>query len=573
MLDPACGSGNFLYLALRALKDLEHRAGLEAEALGLEREFPAIGPESVLGLEVNGYAAELARVTVWIGEIQWMRRNGFDVPKQPILRPLDTIECRDAALGENGERARWPAADAIIGNPPFMGGKRMRAALGDAYVDRLFAAYAGAVPAEADLVTYWVANAWEAVASGAAERAGLVTTNSIRGGANRKALEPIAAAGGLFEAWSDEPWIVDGAAVRVSLLCFGAGPGDGARLDGGAVACINADLTSASADLTRAARLPENAGVSFMGVTKSGAFEISGTVAREMLQHPNPNGRSTSEVVRPSINGEGLVRRPADRWIIDFAKMGEAESALFEGPFEFAFRHVQPQRLLSRTEKNRRLWWQFERPRPEMFTAIGAKKRYIATPLVSKHRIFLWLPRAVVPENVVIAIARDDDCTFGILHSRFHEAWALRLGTSLEDRPRYTPSTTFETFPFPAGMTPDIPARELEGNPDAQAIAAAAKRLDALRGAWLNPPDLVRLEPEVAPGFPDRILPRDEAAAAALAKRTLTALYNQRPAWLANAHADLDAAVAAAYGWPADITTEKALERLLALNLARPAKA
>ncbi len=174
-------------------------------------------------------------------------------------------------------------------------------------------------------------------------------------------------------------------------------------------------------------------------------------------------------------------------------------------------------------------------------------------------------------DSQLILIARDDDTTFGILHSRFHESWSLRLGTSLEDRPRYTPSTTFETFPFPEGLTPNIPAATYAADPRAIAIAAAAKRLNALRDAWLNPPDLVQIVPEVVPGFPDRVLPVDARAAAILKKRTLTNLYNERPAWLANAHRDLDAAVAAAYGWPADIAEDEALARLFALNQARAA--
>jgi hypothetical protein len=159
--------------------------------------------------------------------------------------------------------------------------------------------------------------------------------------------------------------------------------------------------------------------------------------------------------------------------------------------------------------------------------------------------------------------------TFGILHSRFYESWSLRLGTSLEDRPRYTPTTTFETFPFPEGLTPNVPAKHYADDPRAIAIAKAAKRLDELRNAWLNPPDLVDIVPEVVPGHPDRVLPKNEAAAAELKKRTLTNLYNQRPQWLADAHRDLDAAVAVAYGWPTDISEEDALAKLLELNLSR----
>jgi type II restriction/modification system DNA methylase subunit YeeA len=161
--------------------------------------------------------------------------------------------------------------------------------------------------------------------------------------------------------------------------------------------------------------------------------------------------------------------------------------------------------------------------------------------------------------------------TFGILHSRFHEMWTLRLCTWLGvgNDPHYTPTTTFETFPFPLGLTPNIPAKDYAADPRAIAIAAAAKRLNELREAWLNPPDLVKREKEVVPGFPDRILPVNDRAAAELKKRTLTNLYNQRPAWLVNAHRDLDAAVAAAYGWPADISDDDALAKLFALNQER----
>ena len=205
--------GNFLYLALLALKDIEHRVAIEAETLGLAREFPRIGPEAVKGIEINPYAAELARVTVWIGEIQWMRRNGFDVGRNPILKPLDTIECRDAILNPDGTEAEWPEADVIIGNPPFLGEKRMIAELGEDYCTRPCAhAYAGRVPGGADLVFYWFARRAAArLRPARSSSAGLVATNSIRGGANRKVLNRIArATATIYDAWSDEPWVLDG---------------------------------------------------------------------------------------------------------------------------------------------------------------------------------------------------------------------------------------------------------------------------------------------------------------------------------------------------------------------------
>jgi type II restriction/modification system DNA methylase subunit YeeA len=178
-----------------------------------------------------------------------------------------------------------------------------------------------------------------------------------------------------------------------------------------------------------------------------------------------------------------------------------------------------------------------------------------------------------LPDSATVAVARDDDTSFGILHSRFHESWSLRLGTWLGvgNDPRYTPTTTFETFSFPEGLTPNIPAKRYASDPRAVAIAKAARHLDELRNAWLNPPDLIDIVPEVVSGYPDRILPKNEITAVELKKRTLTNLYNARPQWLADAHRDLDAAVAAAYGWPAAISEEDALAKLLELNLARAA--
>ena len=183
--------------------------------------------------------------------------------------------------------------------------------------------------------------------------------------------------------------------------------------------------------------------------------------------------------------------------------------------------------------------------------ALDGLSRYIATPTVAKHRLFAWLDARICPDHQLIVIARDDDTTFGILHSRFHEAWSLRLGTSLENRPRYTPTTTFETFPFPKGLAPDIPAADYANDPRAIAIAEAARRLVELRDRWLNPPEWVEWVDEPVPGYPKRPVPRDEATAKKLKKRTLTNLYNACPQWLDDAHKALDAAVAVAYGWDA----------------------
>jgi len=582
VLDPACGSGNFLYVALQALKDLELRAIVDAErAAGIPQQTPRVGLNNVCGIEIEPYAAELARVTLWIGDLQWMKKNGFTGWSEPILSTLAQIENRDALLNPDGTDATWPEVDAIIGNPPFLGGKRMRDGLGDAYVERLFSTYRGRVPAEADFVTYWIEKAWRSVAGSNPDgapnmspvRVGLVTTNSIRGGASRRVLDPIADAAAIWEAWPDEPWVLDGAAVRVSMLGFGNGFA-GRQLDGRPVGQINADLTAAGTDLTKAARLEENKSVAFQGPVKVGAFDVERDVAVSFLTAPlNPNGKQNSDVVRTWVNGSDIVRRPSGKWIIDFDALSEQEAALYEGPFRHVVTHVKPERARNADRQRREKWWRFGRSGGDWRSAASAVSRVIVTPRVAKHRVFVWREARLMPDSAVVAIARDDDTAFGILHSRFHELWSLRLGTWLGvgNDPRYTPSTTFETFPFPEGLTPNIPAADYADDPRAVAIAGAAAELNRLREAWLNPPDLVRIDPEVVPGYPDRVLPRDEAAAKVLKTRTLTNLYNQRPAWLDMAHRRLDEAVAAAYGWPADLSDDEVLARLFALNQERAA--
>ena len=576
VLDPACGSGNFLFLALLALKDLEHRVTLEAEAMGLEREFPTIDPSSVRGIEINPYAAELARVSVWVGQTQWMLRNGFST-NNPILSPLDNIECRDAILSPDDTEPEWPEADVVIGNPPFLGGKLLIRGLGEEYVAKLFDAYRARVPREADLVVYWFAKAAGQISCHKADRVGLVATNSIRGGANRQALASAIKEFPIYDAWSDEPWVIDGAAVRVSLICFAADSTEhtpGPALDGEPVDAIHADLTARrggkGVDLTVAKRLSENAGIAFMGDTKSGSFDIPGDLAAEWLRLPaNPNGKPNAEVLKPWANGMDVTRRPAGKWIVDFGwEMSEREAAMFEEPFRHVHERVLPKRRNNRRESYRTYWWRHAEPRPNMWRGLQYLSRYIATPCLAKHRLFVWFDVRVCPDHQLIVFARDDDTTLGILHSRFHEAWSLRQGTDLVDRPRYTPTTTFETFPFPDGLSPDTPATDYCDDPNATAIADAARRLIELRDRWLNPSEWVDWT-HVHPEFPRHPEPRNASAAAELKRRTLTKLYNAGPAWLVDAHAELDAAVAAAYGWDSDMSTDEALKKLLSLNEAR----
>ena len=244
VLDPACGSGDFLALSLRVLKDFDLSVTEDAAAMGLPIDNPRVGPEAMMGIEVNAYAAELARLTVWITELQWQLRKGLGLTRRPILDKLDGIVRADALITQSGKDSAWPEADVVVGNPPFLGGKRMRKSLRNDYVDRLFAAFSGRVPAEADLVTYWFAKAWERMREGQLKRAGLVATQAIRRGASRRVLDRIARTAEIYDAWADEPWVVDGAAVRVSLICFATDAADvPTRLDGKPVERIGPDLT------------------------------------------------------------------------------------------------------------------------------------------------------------------------------------------------------------------------------------------------------------------------------------------------------------------------------------------
>jgi type II restriction/modification system DNA methylase subunit YeeA len=579
ILDPACGSGNFLYLALRALKDLEHQVILEAEALGLPRGFPQVGPECVMGIELNPYAAELARVTVWIGEIQWMLAHGFNANRNPILKPLDNIQQRDAVLNGDGSEPEWPEADSIVGNPPFLGDKKMLAELGGEYVTRLRKLYKGRVPGGADLVTYWFEKARAQIEAGKTKRAGLVSTNSIRGGASRKVLERIRETGRIFNAWSDEPWVNEGAAVRVSLVSFSLGENEKVLLDDQEVSEIYADLSAGedsqqTVDATMAIKLDQNRNIAFIGTQKNGPFEVPGDQARAWIDMPtNPNGNKNSGVVKRWINGMDVSRRNSDKWIIDFGvSMSEEDAALYEAPFQYVLENVKPGRANLRREGHRKYWWRYGETRRGMREAIEALSRYIATPRVAKHRLFVWVPKLVIPDSRLTVIARSDDEFFGMLNSSIHAAWTLATCSwhGAGNDPTYNAQSVFETFPFPEGLTPDLEP-EAYTNPQAEAIAEAARNLNQLRENWLNPPEWIERVPEVVAGYPDRIIPKPEHEKE-LKKRTLTNLYNQRPAWLDNAHRKLDEAVAAAYGWEADIPDEEVLRRLLALNLERAGK-
>ncbi len=550
VLDPACGSGNFLYVALKSILDLEKQISNFAAQHGLSGLLPKTDPSQLYGIETNVYAHELASVVVWIGYIQWQHDNGMNFGSSPILKPLTNIHRMDAVLAYNKDgkpvEPEWPTADFIIGNPPFLGGNKIRQELGDTYVDGLFALYADRIPRFADLVCYWFERARVEIEKRQCKRVGLLATQGIRGGANRKVLEKIKQSGDIFWAQSDRDWILDGANVHVSMVGFDDGFEKSRYLDGENVAAINADLT-ADIDLTVALPLKENVGLCFMGPSAKAPFDVGSSVAQSMLTAPlNVNGRTNSDVVRPVCSGVDLVQHSRGQWTIDFGLMPESQAAEYELPFEYVRRVVYPVRMSGKRAKYAGNWWQYARPRHEMRTALSSVTRYIATPAVSKHRIFVWVKLEVLCNQGTLVFARDDDYFLGVLHSSVHELWARRKGTQVREAEsgfRYTPQTTFETYPFPWP-----PGTEPEDDPGVNAIADAAKQLAQKRDAWLNPLG---------------------ASATELKKRTLTNLYNQRPQWLNNLHNALDRAVLVAYGWSPEMPESEILRRLLELNLKR----
>lgn len=363
-----------------------------------------------------------------------------------------------------------------------------------------------------------------------------------------------------------------GAAVRVSLVCFGNI--EGAMLNGLPVEAIHADLTAGN-NLTDAKPLKENTGQSYFGLCLAGAFKVSSATAQTWLNLPNPHGKPNSDVLKPIYNGSDITSRWAGDWVVDFALMDEQQAALYEAPFAHVMKHVKPTRILNNRKARAAKWWQHGEARPGMRRALAGLPRYIVTVETTKHRLFSWLPITVAPEHRLIVFPHHDDLAIGVLSSRFHVSWTLAQGGTLEDRPVYNSSRCFDTFPFPGGLTPDLAPADYT-NPAAAEIAATAQTLSQLRENWLNPQEWVHWErtpEEEKAGYPARPVakPGHEAD---LKKRTLTNLYNARPAWLDNAHKTLDAAVAKAYEWndyTPDMPDEEILRRLLTLNLERSA--
>lgn len=558
ILDPACGSGNFLSVSLRELLELEREVRATAGELGggalLE---PEVSPNQLYGVELDPYARELCQVSLWIGYLQWWAENRLGRPAEPVLGPMENILTMDAILDHDEEghprpsEPSWPEADVIVGNPPFLGSRRMRPVLGDEYCEALLQLYKNRVDGLPDLVCYWFERSRELLEQGKVDRVGLIATQAIRNRYNRKVLERIKGTGDIFMAHSDRPWILDGAAVRVSMVGFDDGTEPEKVLDGRQVQAISTRLTdetqSGDAD-----RLPENRGVdghglSFQGVVLWGPFTMDAATANRMLSTGgNPNGRPNSDVLRPRYNANDLTKRPSDTYVVDFGvDMPENQAALYEEPYEYLRNHVYPFRQEVSQKKAREFWWIHWNPREDMRKAISPLSRYIATPRVGKHRIFSWVPVEVLPDTRLVVFSREDDYFFGILHSRAHELWALDMSArhGVGNDPTYNNRDCFETFPLPWP-----PGTEPEEHPLLNAVAQAAQELNEQRDRWLSAEGLSESQKK---------------------KRTLSALYNEKPSWLRMAHKELDRAVYAAYGWSVDVPEGEMLENLFELNKVR----
>src|SRR5881398_2458219 len=491
VLDPACGSGNFLYVSLQLLLDLEKELIAFATQLGFDFKS-RVNVQQLKAIELNAYAFELAQVSVQIGYLKWRRDNGFPNERDPVLQELDHFQNEDALLvphfrskaktlkeAQAGEHAaddalkfyterKWPTCDVIVSNPPFLGDKLMRSEMGDDYVKELRRTYGDRIPGQSDLCCYWFEKARDSIEHKHCKRAGLLATQGIRGGANREVLKRIKQTGDIFFAISDREWILDGANVHVSMIGFDDGSDNVRMLDSKLVLRTNANLT-AEADISSAARIKANAEIGFIGVSMHGPFDIDEAKAIEFCTAGgNPTGYANSDVVRPILNAFEITKRAEPRWIIAFDPDSTAQaSALYEMPFGYVEKHVRPVRAENKRKIYRERWWVHGEARPAMLQSLRPLPRFLATPRVSKHRVFVWISPEYLPSDATVAFARDDDYFFGVLHSRFHEVWALKLGTRLETRPRYTPTTCFETFPLPE------PNEQQKIN-----ISAAAKELN-----------------------------------------------------------------------------------------------
>ncbi len=621
VLDPACGSGNFLYVTLEHLKRLEGEVINQLEALGdtqvlLGLEGETVTPRQLLGLELNERAAAMAELVLWIGYLQWhIRSRGNKAVAEPVVHDYGNIECRDAVLAwddtglaydDNGQllsrwdgttfkmhpvtgepvpdeaaqvpqwrytgarQAQWPQADFIVGNPPFIGKSAIRDALGDGYVQALRNIWAD-VPDSADFVMFWWHHAAAQVAAGHTRRMGLITTNSLRQTFNRRVVQAALNQGTHLEmAIADHPWVdsANGAAVRIAMTVLAPGAGEGSlqTVSGertgefGEVAVTLAESTGLiHADLSVGANVAAAQPLRALEGISSNGVMLAGSGFVVTPEEAQRLGKAP--LVRPYRNGRDLTAEPRGVLVIDaFGLSAEELRTQHPAVYQWLLERVKPERDANRDQQFREKWWLHGRSRGEIRRALSRLPRYIATVETAKHRTFQFLDASILPDHMLIAIASDDAFHLGVLSSCVHATWALAVGGRLGvgNDPRYNKSRCFETFPFPDQDTGLSPKLR-------QRIAALAEQIDAQRK-------------------------RQQAAHAGL---TLTGLYNVLEALregraltakektiheqglvsvLKELHDELDAAVLQAYGLPAGQSTDALLSHLVALNASRAAE-
>lgn len=537
VLDPACGSGNFLYVAYREIRRLEHylkdKIDDARHAVGkpvqMHLEFFPI--ENLHGIEIEPFAVEIARLTIWMGHAQMAREMNVQGDDPLPLHNLTTIVEADAL------KTDWPHVDAIIGNPPFIGYSRIRESNGEDYLGFLEGEFHCGI---VDLCAYWFRKAHTHMAPG--QRAGLVATNSIRQNKSRVAALDFVTdhAGVITEAVSSQVWPGE-AIVHVSIVNWVKAPSPfptSFLLDKEEVEGITSYLR-AGTDRQRALRLPGNKGITFEGCKPSGAgFVISPEQAKLLL---GTSGVDYSPVIKRYLINKDLTSDPAQeptRWVIDFGSLSLDDAMGYPAALAIVRENVKPFRDAHTNKNLRERWWRFERPRPEMRKAVVGLERYITTGITGKRMLISWASPEWCPSNLTVVVARDDDWTFGVLTSAIHEFWAWAQSSTMKSDLRYTPTTTFETFPFPTPETVD--------------------------------------RPKIEQGARDVVAERSKACAKLVSQGKkqagLTAVYNAMDDGaftdLRDAHRRLDEAVCRSYGWEVSVLAdrEEIVNRLYQLN-------
>ncbi|MGB3524692.1 MAG: DNA methyltransferase [Flavobacteriales bacterium] len=642
VLDPACGSGNFLYVTLELLKRLEGEVLNTLHELGatskLELEGVMVTPANFHGIELNPRAAAIAEQVLWIGFLQWHLRthgNLHNLP-EPIIKDLHNIQCRDAVLDydskteqrdadgqvvtkwdgrttkphpvtgaevpdpearepvysySNPRPAKWPAVDYIVGNPPFIGNKRMRAALGDGYTDALRDAHPK-VPESCDFVMYWWDHAGKSVAEKKAKRFGFITTNSITQTFNRKIVSELLEAKkpiSLSFAIPDHPWVdsADGAAVRVAMTVGVSGKQQGQLLQVDTETdkegedftevtfvkrqgTIHSDLTT-GANVANAFPLKANEELASQGVTPLGTgFRLT----EEQIISAGYRIDALPPVIKHYCIGRDIVQRWEEKYIIDFYGLSEIEARTnYPALMQIIIDEVKPDRDAKAgrskdADAYAKLWWQYAKPRQALRRAMVGLDAYIATCRTAKHRSFVMLDAKTLPDAKVVAIALNDYFHLGVLSSNLHVTWAIATGAwmGVGNDSNYNHSECFVKFPFPAcSAAQQEQIRALGEQLDAHRKRQQALHPELTMTGMYNVLERVRALQNVARSMhastPDPLNAKEKK----IYEQGLVGILKQL-------HEELDVAVAEAYGWPADLSTEEILTRLVALNAERAAE-